>query len=674
MSSLSLTAPVPSSLSSSSSSTSSRVKPTPLDAIVFLPDSWKVTSQTPSNWHRFREFIHIKSPLYLFFSKPDNSKKWEQVSQAILNGIKSKEYVYLRKYIHKILSKSSPEQLYSLLRMAAKEMTTSASECNFIQKSIATLLDLIPQEHLKTYFDNEKEEGLALSLRHHSRIAIYLKETSSTPKRIVERNVVVKIFQGVIDTLLASFMFFEINRRPGSSWEASHTLDIYARLFTFPLVILAYLGAIFSVTTALLVTVCTITALIAGISIYIKWLKPCPEKLIYCKNLTLQAQRGELKPVLGRDDEITQILNTLASSTESSRSHPLIIGKTQVGKNEIINGIAQWLADGNKKVPESLRGKKLFILNTAELMDDAFTPDTLNRLERLLKHIGKYKDKLIIVFNELQAATKNPKLSNSLLSVFDTSKGSLPHCIGITTTEEHEEFSKGHPSFAERFTPIHIKDLKEASVLEILRIMAFEEGLEENDTALRKIYEITKKETQPKAAKKKFNNIKTYIKTPRQAPKQIELENKIKEYRCACAISLTTSANVTTYQRIEALEKEKEGLEKEALREAAILQRISKIQKAIFEQKKQVLDIAHTISTTIPQKSPLSNLYVFKQIFLLPELQRQKEKAIEELATIGSKVPDINELIGEMLKTEPVITEKTEIATESESKEKKEQV
>src|SRR5205807_681266 len=124
-----------------------------------------------------------------------------------------------------------------------------------------------------------------------------------------------------------------------------------------------------SISTTILVTIAIIGIIITAISIYVKWLKPCPENILLSENLTAKARTGELSAVLARDDIINEVLMTLGTSKDNVKQHPLLVGPTGVGKTTILKAIAQRIISGN--VPESLKNiKHIFRINTRNLIQN----------------------------------------------------------------------------------------------------------------------------------------------------------------------------------------------------------------------------------------------------------------------------------------------------------------
>src|SRR5207253_3614045 len=117
----------------------------------------------------------------------------------------------------------------------------------------------------------------------------------------------------------------------------------------------------------------------------------------YGRDLTEQARRGKLDPVIGRDEEIRRVIQVLSRRT---KNNPVLIGEPGVGKTAIVEGLAQRIVDGD--VPESLRDRKLVALDLGAMVAGSkYRGEFEDRLKAVLKEIADAKGQIIVFIDEL---------------------------------------------------------------------------------------------------------------------------------------------------------------------------------------------------------------------------------------------------------------------------------
>lgn len=280
---------------------------------------------------------------------------------------------------------------------------------------------------------------------------------------------VLNFIHTLLDTILQAFSFFEIGRAPAGSWEAAHMLEVYGKLIAAPFLLLALLSTLMpTVSSALLATAIIVVVVTAILLIYTKWLQPCPEYIQDATNLTAEVRNGGLGPyVLGRDDEIDEIMSNLAASNSETRLHPLLKGRSRVGKTTLAAELARRILIGDSRVPECLRGKKVFMINSSVLTDS-------NKLTRFIERTLQHKDKAIFFFDEIDKVMTRmvaDRVGARFNSLLDASPSGLPYCIGATTTKAYKAHLK-NTDLGRRFEDIHIHQLNVDIILDILEQMA----------------------------------------------------------------------------------------------------------------------------------------------------------------------------------------------------------
>jgi len=188
----------------------------------------------------------------------------------------------------------------------------------------------------------------------------------------------------------------------------------------------------------------------------------------YARDLTEQARRGKLDPVIGRDEEIRRVMQILARRT---KNNPVLIGEPGVGKTAIVEGLAQRIVAGD--VPEVLKPKRLVALDLAALVAGAkYRGEFEDRLKALLKEISESNGQIILFIDELHtlvgagAAEGAMDASNMLKPAL--ARGEL-RAIGATTLNEYRKYIEKDPALERRFQPVMIGEPSVEDTIAILR-------------------------------------------------------------------------------------------------------------------------------------------------------------------------------------------------------------
>ena len=187
----------------------------------------------------------------------------------------------------------------------------------------------------------------------------------------------------------------------------------------------------------------------------------------YTTDLTREARKGKISPLIGREREIDRILLILA---RRSKSNPLLIGDSGVGKTALINGLA-WLI-AHDKVPETLKGWQLCSLDIGLLIAGTrYRGDFEERLKQVLKEIKK-NQKVILFIDEIHMIVGAGSSSGESIDASNLIKPALANgelrCIGSTTFEEHKRLFERDRALSRRFQPIEINEPSEEECLKII--------------------------------------------------------------------------------------------------------------------------------------------------------------------------------------------------------------
>ncbi len=188
----------------------------------------------------------------------------------------------------------------------------------------------------------------------------------------------------------------------------------------------------------------------------------------YGTDLVKRARENELDPVIGRDNEIRNVIRILSRKT---KNNPVLIGEPGVGKTAIAEGLAQRIVRGD--VPEGLKEKTIFSLDMGALIAGAkYRGEFEERLKAVLEEIRKSEGSIILFIDELHTIVGAGKTEGSMdagnLLKPMLARGEL-HCIGATTLDEYRKYIEKDAALERRFQPVQVDEPTVEDTISILR-------------------------------------------------------------------------------------------------------------------------------------------------------------------------------------------------------------
>jgi len=575
------------------------------------------------------------------------------------------------------ISAISADDLKQMLAEVCEEMSQLDDPLDAIER-LSTVLPLENvQDAIRTEYPQHVDAlKTARDMLHSAQY--YLEKTEEKTSCCSLCSLLSSIYDcliSVLESIINSFGIASFFKPAENDWDADmkgHKLLSIST--TFSMLSAALMAVVDAAICGIIVGSILVT--IAALSLIYPYIRPTPSYLPGAENWSRQIQQGELTVEEGRKPILDEIAHLLIADSNVT-THPLLIGKSGVGKTETVKAFSQAVERGD--YPE-LDGKKVFYFNSASLVNHTEMFGNGNRiLSKINEAIGSNRDNVILVFDEIHLTCQkkeNSDIAEQLKTLLDSGPHSFPHVIGITTEEEfYRDIYVNNAAFARRFKRINIDNTTEQETLEILSnyVLAHAPNTILGDdslyTLIQKVHEFFPTAPEPSTSLKILSKCiqRTAESQESELEKQIkEVQGRIRFFSSQGAVG--RRASILPYQRdpntnIDQLTMQLQELQEQLRAHTEDLSTFYEKREAMGVLKKTmfrtILKVSNFERTALSERNKRElNTFLLLSHFLLPAMENNIQEEAQRLGVLTAIDPDlIEQVIEEELENDRKVQE-----------------
>lgn len=623
----------------------------------------------------------MTSTISLFLSKTifAHERKKSSSDETILKIFQniidfSQNTIYFRKKetIAQDLSALSPKQFHQLITKLCKNLASNKDPIKTLQR----LLEIIPIQAL--------EKAIRIDHPSHINALQTSKDMLQKSKRVLEKTTykmrsslhtkmtmvmdsLISIIENILTVSGVNQIFRPSENDLDADMKGQRLMGLVTLMSLLSTSLIPLLGASFtSMFVGGLLLFLIILCLIYPI------VRPAPFFLPSAKNWSSLFEQGKLFVADGRKKALDEIARTLIGN-KTVKTHPMLIGKTGVGKTETIKSLVQAISRGD--YPE-LKGKRVFYINTADLVNykESFGNGGSKILSKISNLMGRHRDKFILVFDEIHlACQKNEQsaIGEQLKTLLDPGNESFPYVIGITTEEEfYRDIYVNHSAFARRFKRINIESTTPSETLEILQNSLLQRApktIVENG-ALQFLMKSTHTLTEPTSSLKILTTCIQKTAESQKSPLEItadQIRSHIQELLSSSSTSSGTDfLPYTRKEKLTKLETELQAIDKKIKEKKVEYSRLSQARDTLWDIKRLIYGKVLKTAPLSTENISSSNQKELKSVLFLSHFLAPAMESFvrEESNRLGIKTVIDKPLIQSILKEEKENNKKVQAA------------